>query len=108
MNYYLVERQSGGCDYTIGCGIRVTKLNATSKSEAMEEAAENIGGAWGARHEYSIDSAQLLEVSEYFDLADFLNQKAKERDAAEKAEAQAEQEKSERAEFDRLSRKFRA
>jgi len=37
--YYLIERAGGGCDYTIGCGLRISQLhNATTMDEAIIEA----------------------------------------------------------------------
>ena len=76
MQYYLVERQSGGCDYTIGCGIRISKLSATTKDAAMFEAADEIGSNWKAMYESGIEKAELLEVSEVLNLSDFLDHQA--------------------------------
>ena len=108
MKYYLIQRQSGGCDYTIGCGIRVTQLSTKLKSmaEAMEEAAEEIGSSWKGRDEHSIDSAELLEVSESVDLSEFLNQKKVEREAKKRVAAEAKKQRDDEAEFERLKRKL--
>lgn len=104
--YYLIERQSGGCDYTIGCGIRVTQLSAKTRDEAMEEAAEEIGNAWHEKYEHAIDSAELLEVAESVDLSEFLNQKKAEREAKERAASEVKQRKKDEEEFARLQRKL--
>jgi hypothetical protein len=91
VKYYLIQRQAAGCDYTIGCGIRITQLNATSMPEAKEKAAEEIGGTWRTgTYEVAILSADLLEVSKAINLEDFLNQKKLERDAQAQVAAEAE------------------
>jgi len=91
VKYYLIQRQAAGCDYTIGCGIRITQLNATSMPKAKEKAAEEIGGAWRTgTYEIAILSADLLEVSKAINLEDFLNQKKLERDAQAQVAAEAE------------------
>jgi hypothetical protein len=106
MQYYLVERQGGGCDYTIGCGIRITKLKATSKDEAMLEASDDIGSSWKGNDEHSIDKAELLEVSESINLADFLDHKAAVRKSRKRiADEQAQREKDE-ADFERLKQRL--
>lgn len=106
MQYYLIERQSGGCDYTIGCGIRVTRLNAQTLDEAKEKAAKEIGNNWNGRDEHSIDSAELLEVSEFVDLSEFLNQKKAEREAKNRAKNEARQKHKDEEELARLQRKL--
>lgn len=106
MKYYLIERQSGGCDYTIGCGIRVTQLLANSLEEAKEKAAKEIGSYWKGGSEHSIESAELLEVSESVDLAGFLDQKKAEMKAKERAVALAKQRQKDEEEFARLQRKL--
>jgi len=37
-NYVLIEEQNNGCDYTIGCGFRITPL----RSETMEDAIKEV------------------------------------------------------------------
>ncbi len=34
--YIVVEQQSGGCDYTIGCGTRVSLVEADSMKHALQ------------------------------------------------------------------------
>jgi hypothetical protein len=106
MRYYLIERQSGGCDYTIGCGIRVTELIATDLEDAKKKAAKNIGSKWRGGDERSIDNAELLEVSESFDLAAFLNQRASDRAKAKKSKEETNKLERDRAELKRLQRKL--
>jgi len=37
MRYFLLRRQIGGCDYTIGCGISFEELSAKTREEARLE-----------------------------------------------------------------------
>jgi hypothetical protein len=106
MRYYLIERQSGGCDYTIGCGIRITELIANDLEDAKKKAAKNIGSKWRGGDEHSIDNAELLEVSESCDLAAFLDQRAKDRAEARESKKQTDQLKKDEAEFKRLQKKL--
>lgn len=39
--------QDGGCDYTIGCGVKVIELKAETVQEAREELDEWFGGDEG-------------------------------------------------------------
>jgi hypothetical protein len=57
----------------------------------MEEAAEEIEGAWHRKYEGAIDSAELLEVYESLPISDFLDQKAAERKVQERAAAEVKQ-----------------
>lgn len=104
--YLLVRRQSSGCDYTIGCGISITELQAKSLEDAKEEAVEEIGGYWKGTWDYSISSAEILVVEQRIDLASTLNQAAKRREAEKQELAKKETEEAERAEFERLKNKF--
>jgi len=70
MPYYLVERQSGGCDYTIGCGIRITQLNAPNMEAAMYAASDKIGSTWRADHEGGIEKAERKSRKRIKDEAD--------------------------------------
>lgn len=106
MAYVLIERQSGGCDYTIGCGLRVTNLKATTLAEAQEEAVSGIGDAWQAEYEYGIQHAELLEVTSSVDLASLLNQRASERRQVKAREDAAETETAERALLEKLQKKY--
>ena len=47
-SYYVIRRQSAGCDYTIGCGISVEQINAKNMEEAIEQAIE-LPADWEAR-----------------------------------------------------------
>lgn len=106
MQYHLVERQSGGCDYTIGCGIRITKLKATNKSEAMIEASIEIGSNWKSRDEVGIEKAELLEVSEACDLSDFLDHQAAVRASRKRIKDEEDAHKRDEEEFERLRQRL--
>lgn len=106
MEYYLIERQSGGCDYTIGCGIRVSKLKAKTIAEAKEEAAEDIGSSWHGEHEHAINSAGVLEVSRSVDLSAFLDQKKAERVVKRQEAEKIKQKQKDEEEFARLQKKL--
>ena len=106
MKYHLLREQSHGCDYTIGCGLAIDALDATSMSEAIEE-AKGLLVSWGDLNpdsESAIATALVLEVANVCELdvdalrADLLRQRAAQ-EAARTAEA-------ERAEFERLKAKF--
>ena len=106
MRYYLVERQSGGCDYTIGCGIRITQLNANSLGAAQVEAAKEIGSNWKAPHESGIEKAELLEVSQAIDLTQFLDDRAAELKSRKRVKDQEDQHRRDEEEFERLRQRL--
>ena len=64
MQFILIKRQGGGCDYTIGCGIRIRKLKSTNKGDARIEARDLIGSQWGSQNEDGIEEAELLQVED--------------------------------------------
>lgn len=69
MKYILVQTQQGGCDYTIGCGVRVTELKAKNVHHAKEEAFGELLGKWRERDafEATISSARIYAVSSEID-----------------------------------------
>jgi hypothetical protein len=106
MQYYLVERQSGGCDYTIGCGIRISQLSSETKDAAMFEAAKEIGTNWKAQSECGINQAELLEVSEVLNLADFLDHQAAQRVQRKRVKDKEDQRHRDEKEFERLRQRL--
>lgn len=106
MKYILVLRQDGGCDYTIGCGIKLVDLKSESQDDARVEAVAEIGDDWKADHEYAIQRATLLEVSTGFDLAPSLDAAKEQRKAAASERARALEAEREEQEFERLRRKL--
>jgi len=102
--YKAYLRQSGeGCDYTIGCGRTVIHLNADSMEDAKQKLAETIK----ENYDYSegrLQSAELYEIGQVFQMdVQSLYQETADARAAEK---QAEKDKKEKEEFERLKVKF--
>ena len=99
MSYIVKLIQSGGCDYTIGCGVKVKSLSAKSMAEAKTEVAELIAEEHDSP-ETRINNARIYEVT----LAEGLDvQKIYIQIAAREMEAKlAEKEAQELAELARL------
>ena len=104
MIYVLVRSQDGGCDYTIGCGISVTTLNAQNQTDALVEARIRILQE-NFYEEGRLKSATLLavEARTALDVEEWYREEQMRRDVEEKHR----QELKERAEFERLSAKFK-
>ena len=67
MKYLVILNQSGGCDYTIGCGVKVLYLDATDKEKAYQQARELI-----LEEHYSLESRiQHFTIVEYSDALSF-------------------------------------
>ena len=65
MKYLLVSKQSGGCDYTIACGIDVDPFTAASDQDAIHYAKRVIRDRDGfGNHEMGLDDAIIYRVSE--------------------------------------------
>ena len=100
MKYFLKEFQSGGCDYTIRCGERLTEIKADTMEDAVREAVSRIV----TEGERAVDSAVVLEVSATHSI-NIKSLKEDRRRAKKEAEAAAASAK-ERAEYERLKQKF--
>ncbi len=106
MKYILVEKQSDGCDYTIGCGLRITELAfVQSVEEAKAKAAEEIGDYWQGQNECGINHAELLVVEDKIDLSAYLTKAAQTREAARKVKEAKDREKAELETLERLAKK---
>lgn len=101
--YYTWEEQNGGCDYTIGCGKRLTPIHgANTLDEAIQKAVENteVGG------EGCADRVFVLEVSEFKNITgQILKYQAQREEVTREREKEAE-EARERAELARLAKKY--
>ena len=119
--YIIVEQASEGCDYSIACGTKVLRLNVQSNDEALKEIRrlfnvdgiiESENGREGgeleirANSDYAIESVTLLETVS--DTKIDLDQFRREIDAAEALRRLSKTEAAERAEFERLAKKFKA
>ena len=114
MNKYLfVEYQDGGCDYTIGCGVRLTDIDAASMKEATEIFVKNVednhreDGILYSNHWDGDGTPDRISVYEVTD-GGMLDMNA----IWEKAQTEVEaremkiKEAKEREEFERLKKKF--
>jgi hypothetical protein len=72
----------------------------------MFEAAKEIGSHWKAQHEAGIERAELLEVSEAINLADFLDLHATKRAQRERIKNEADQRQRDEEEFERLRQRL--
>lgn len=99
--FVAIFHQSGGCDYTIGCGIRQVYLTAFNMCEAKEEATVHLE-TFGA--DVTIDSVTIYEVIE----TDSLDIKEAYRKIAQqkRTQLQTQQEAEERAQLARLQAKY--
>lgn len=100
--YLWLEQEGGGCDYTIGCGLRLIALKARTLEEARVEAFREVGD--GRNEEGRIETALVIEAArvERMDVrAHYLAEESKRfQRESELAEAR------ERAELARLQKKF--
>lgn len=94
-----------GCDYTIGCGLRVIDINAASLDEAKIKLIEEIKENY-SQEERQVDKVELYEIESItnIDVSELYNLIKQERNAKE----QAYKEERERQEFLRLQAKFGA
>ena len=105
--YYLQLKQyGGGCDYTIGCGMRFEKLNANTREEALRAFLDTYGSNYhlGAKGEGQLQSAAILLVAQV-DKIDLpaLNRLRLDSITQEKI---ANTEAAEKVEYERLKAKF--
>lgn len=105
-SYIAVLTQGGGCDYTIGCGVKVKALRATSLEAARDEVVSLIENDYGTGIEQRIEGVTLYETTAKspIDIQAVYAQIAAKQKAEE--EEEEEEEKEERAEFARLSKKY--
>ena len=88
--YIAVLRQSGGCDYTIGCGIEVVKLDAESMDDAQRECEALLeNNYWDV--ESRLDSITVHEVTRSSEMD--LNRTCKEIAKRKKDELREDEEK---------------
>lgn len=65
--YVLVIRQTGGCDYTIGCGTKLIPLDAQDIEDAEKEVDFYIGNNWDVGTVETFKSAKIMDVRELHD-----------------------------------------
>lgn len=126
MRYFLLRRQKGeGCDYTIGCGLSFEEIEADSRKEAIEQVIdlpddwENITdedelhdmlGDTGLSNvepgEFEMEEVVLFEVKEAIDLIPILKKKLFEVENHKSHLRDKEREAAERAQYEKLKKKF--
>lgn len=124
--YIVIEYQTGGCDYTIGCGYRITTFEAKNWQEAVDtvltKEGEDYPGeyllgernwkpeqcivSWFRESEGGASHVMLVEVSRSMHLDNLILKRRDEIATAEAAAASKEKEEEERKEFERLKKKF--
>lgn len=63
MPSFIVElHQSGGCDYTIECGTKVRRLDATTMEDAQTEVEALLAEEYSGR-ELQVETAMIYEVA---------------------------------------------
>ena len=103
MKYHAILYQNGGCDYTIGCGLKVVHLAASTWDEAVEETKKMILKNYD-NDERRLDTICLIESIRTASLPvyDWYSEK---RDKERKQQKRAKEE-HDRREFERLKKKF--
>jgi hypothetical protein len=103
--FIAVLKQCGeGCDYTIGCGVKVVELQACTWDEAKVEARHALAEDYSQAYDHCLEGFTIFEVSSRFDVpvnawyADI---------SREEADRNAGREKEKRRlEYERLKREF--
>lgn len=132
--YYYIRRQENGCDYTIGCGVSIQLIRADSREEAIKKIIDlpdnwkqelkdwisEDGDIDGCYHDTIADtalgditdrdnpitSADLIEVSDEIDMMPILEEKLAEAEAFKKELLDAQKEKAELEQYEKLKKKF--
>ena len=102
---YLTQRGEG-CDYTIGCGRKMVNLKAKTREDAIKEVEALINGTndeGGYSDDSELSKCVLIEGTQE-DMP--LKKWYKEIEDEEKQAQTKEKEDKERAEFERLQKKF--
>jgi hypothetical protein len=131
--YLYIRRQSGGCDYTIGCGISIQEIHASSREDAIQKII-NIPDDWQDQfqehnnniedysHAYISDSglidvrndkydegisgATLIEISDEIEMLPILSAKLDEMKAVISEIKNKAHEDDERKLYEKLQKKF--
>lgn len=102
MKYYAYLSGPDGCDYTVGCNIKLQKLNATTMIEAEAEVKEIYRTL---NPEYDINNVGIFEVHDYVSIdVSAINAEI---ELSEKEKEAAEQLARDRAKYEELKKKFK-
>lgn len=101
--YAYFEGKGHGCDYTIGCNLRVEQYDAKDVQEVVDIITEEIEESPDYAEE-RIEQVTIIEAAsettlDIFDLTSNIREK-------QLAEEQLKKEDEERAEYERLKKKF--
>lgn len=96
--YAYTKGRGEGCDYTIGCNLRLNRLSATMMEDAIVEAV----GEWSTYDDEQIEKITVLRVTEEADCGARIDALRTERDVARKTSERA----AKRAELERLKREL--
>lgn len=107
MSFWLVMKQRGeGCDYTIGCGTKVVPLKAETGPEALNEAERMLTspmyGYVDANSDQLLESAAVVDVVLEFPVAGMVRDREMKKRAVHASQVEA----IERAELERLQKKY--
>jgi hypothetical protein len=103
-HFLVIYNQGGGCDYTIGCGIRTERIDATDMEAAKRLVYDQIQEEHPSDSEMGIDTCVIFEVTDIFTVdVDSVYQKI---DMEKIVLEQARKEAEEREEYKRLKAKF--
>jgi hypothetical protein len=104
--YLLLEQKGSGCDYTIGCGLKCISLHGDTLDAAKKDAEQYFDGenySYGRRDRELCDA---MIVRFEADAMPILNAKLMAEEAERAKETYRRQEIQERAELERLQRKY--
>ena len=101
--FIAVLEQSGGCDYTIACGVKVIELESENLSDAQNELTSKIEENYTG--DYKLSEAKIYEVKgeHSVNVREIYGAITTKRQLASKERAN----KHDREEFERLSKKFK-
>lgn len=110
--FIAIWRQRGGCDYTIGCGVDVRLFEAVDRESSIASVVDELSQPYdpdrgtGADDELA-ESLRTIQIYEYVDTAIIQPSAWTEKRRQHKIAAdQARREQKERAELDRLRKKY--
>jgi hypothetical protein len=108
VKYLLIRKQRGeGCDYTIGCGTAINSLGAATAADALTEAKQLLFGDdpehYDVKHdEHRLRNATIVQVVQAVPLDAWYA----ELEGLAAARVAREQDARDRADLERLSKKF--
>ena len=108
MRFIAELQQGGGCDYTIGCGVKVVSLDATDRAGAIQEIEDLLRGDPDEGRPYA--NEQRLEGIIIYAVDDTITIHTEaiyakiEKEDAERREAEGK--KKRKKEFERLKKEF--